>query len=97
MVGGCEDIKSAATGEQGVVLQLGGWVWGSKTSTIKYKFVMKCSKVTQTLTDSLDKWPKQQNIDIRFSAWNISWYRAGSLVSASGEILICSGTSGEIS
>jgi hypothetical protein len=28
MEGSCEYIESAVDGQQGVVLQLGGWVWG---------------------------------------------------------------------
>jgi hypothetical protein len=43
---------------------------------------MKNHKEPQTWTDSLNKQPKQQNMDMRFGTWNIrSLYRAGSLIS----------------
>jgi hypothetical protein len=38
-------------------------------------------------TDSLDKQPKQQNMDMRFGLWNVrSLYRAGSLMTVSREL-----------
>jgi hypothetical protein len=41
---------------------------------------MKDHKKPRTWTDSLDKWPKRKNMDMRFSTWNIrSIYRGGSL------------------
>jgi hypothetical protein len=40
-----------------------------------------------TWTDSLDKRPKQQDMDMRFGLWNVrSLYRAGSLMTVSREL-----------
>jgi hypothetical protein len=37
--------------------------------------------------DSLDKRPKQQNMDMRFGLWNVrSLYRVGSLMTAAKEL-----------
>jgi hypothetical protein len=72
---------------QWVVLQLGGWAWGSQTFTIKIKFVTKTAVEPQTRADSLDKRPKLWNMDVRFGLWNIrSLYRAGSLMTVSREL-----------
>jgi exonuclease III len=41
----------------------------------------------QNWTDSLDKRPKQKNMDMRFGTWNVrSMYRAGSLRAVAEEI-----------
>jgi hypothetical protein len=51
---------------------------------------MRSSKEPQTLTDSLDKLSKRQNVDMRFRTWNVrSFYRAGSLVTVSRELFKC--------
>jgi exonuclease III len=58
-----------------MILQLGGSI------------VTKIHNEPGTWMDSLDKQPKQQNMDMRFDKWNIrSLYRAGSLVTVSKEL-----------
>jgi hypothetical protein len=54
---------------------------------------VKCSLLTKqftdprTWTDSLDKWPKQQNMDMRFGRWDVvSTYMATSIIRASREL-----------
>jgi hypothetical protein len=52
----------------------------------KKKFVTKTSKAPRTWTDSLDKRPKQRNMNMRFGLWNVrSLYRVGSLMTVSKE------------
>jgi hypothetical protein len=54
----------------------------------KKKFVTKRFMKPRTWTDSLDKRPKRENMDMRFGLWNVrSLYRAGSLITASRELL----------
>jgi hypothetical protein len=48
---------------------------------------MKNKIEPQTRPDSLDKRPKQWNMDMRFGLWNVrSLYRAGSLMTVSGAL-----------
>jgi hypothetical protein len=54
---------------------------GANNSSPQKKFVTKNAIEPQTWTDSLDKRPKRQNMDMRFGLWNVrSLYRAGSLM-----------------
>jgi hypothetical protein len=51
---------------------------------------MKILKEHHTWMDSLDKQPKQRNMDIRFGTWKVrSLYTAGSLVTLSKELSKC--------
>jgi exonuclease III len=60
---------------------------GLTTLHCKNKLVTKIMKDPQTWTDSLDKRPKLQNMDMRFGIWNvISLYRASSLMTVSREL-----------
>jgi hypothetical protein len=53
----------------------------------KNKLVKKTSKEPRTLTDSLDKRPKLQNMDMRFDTWNVrSLCRADFLKTVSREL-----------
>jgi hypothetical protein len=53
----------------------------------KNKIVMNLLQESRTWMDSLDKQPKQRNVDTRFGTWNdISLYRAGSLVTVTKEL-----------
>jgi hypothetical protein len=48
---------------------------------------MKILKKPRTWTYSLDKWPKQKKMYMRFGAWSVrSMYRAGSLRAVAEEI-----------
>jgi hypothetical protein len=49
-----------------VVLQLGGWAWGSHLLTVKNKLVTEDHKKLQTWMDSLVKLPKRKKMDMRF-------------------------------
>jgi hypothetical protein len=54
---------------------------------VKNKIVMKTPREPRTWMDSLDKRPKQQNMDMRFGTCNIrSLYRTGTLPSISKEL-----------
>jgi hypothetical protein len=60
---------------------------GLTTLHFKNKLVTKNLTEPRTWTDSLDKRPKLQNIDMRFGTWNVrSLYRAGSLMTFSREL-----------
>jgi hypothetical protein len=70
-----------------VVFQLGGWAWGLQPFTVKNKVVTKNFMKPRTWTDSLDKRPKQEKMDMRFGLWNVrSFYRVGSLMTVSREL-----------
>jgi hypothetical protein len=45
--------KTVAYSRQGVVLQLGSWVWDSQLLAVENKFVTKCYEGPRTLTDSM--------------------------------------------
>jgi hypothetical protein len=48
---------------------------------IKNKLLMNCYVEHRTWTASLNKWHKLQNMDMRFSTWNMrSLYRVGLLM-----------------
>jgi hypothetical protein len=56
----------------------------------KKKLVMEDHKKPWTWTDSVDKRPKQNKMDMRFRTWNVrSMYRAGSLRAVVEEISKC--------
>jgi hypothetical protein len=60
---------------------------GLTTLHHKNKLVTKNLKEPRTWTDSLDKRPKLQNMDMRFGTWNVrSLYRVGSLLRVSREL-----------
>jgi hypothetical protein len=70
-----------------VILQFGGLEVGLTTLRRKNKFVMKNETGPRTWMDSLDKRPKQRNMDIRFGLWNVrSLYMFGSLMTVSKEL-----------
>jgi hypothetical protein len=56
-------------------------------SPYKKKFVPKQLTEPRTWTDSLDKRPKEENMDMRFGTWNVrSLYMAGSLMTVWREL-----------
>jgi hypothetical protein len=57
------------------------WGFGVELTTPhrKNKLVTKIRKKPRAWTDSLDKPPKREKMDMRFGSWNVSMYRAGSL------------------
>jgi hypothetical protein len=66
---------------------LGGWDWGYQPFTVQNKFVKKNQTEPQTWMNSLDKRPKQRNMDMRFGTWNVkSLYKAGSLIMVLSEL-----------
>jgi hypothetical protein len=67
-----------------------GLCMGPTTLHLKKKLVTKCSKDPWTQTDSLDKRPKQHNMDMRFGTGNVrSLFRVGSLITISRELFQC--------
>jgi hypothetical protein len=53
----------------------------------KINLLLKSLKSLRSWTDSLDKQPKQWNMDMRFGLWNVrSLYRAGSLATVLREL-----------
>jgi hypothetical protein len=72
--------KAVADSQQGVILQLAGWVWGQQLFTVKNMLVTNIQQRPRTWTDTLDKQPRRKKMDMTFSTWNVrSMYRAGSL------------------
>jgi hypothetical protein len=73
--------KAVGNSQQGVVLQIGGWVWGEQLLTIKYTLVTKFHKGPWSWMLFLDKRSEPRKMDMRSGVWNVrSLYRASSFI-----------------
>jgi hypothetical protein len=78
--------KQPRTNDKGWSFWFGVWHEDNNHFTLK-KLVTKCSKEPRNWIDTLDKWSKRRNMNMRVGTWNLRrTYGVDSLMTVSKEL-----------